>query len=210
MSSQYHLSPYHLYGIANAGSVIIEYLLEKGGIPYTASYPTKVERDEVSYRAHSPRGQVPVLITPEGDGISESLGIIIYLLDRHPGIGLLPEKGDPARGKTLQWLSFLAVNLYTANQRCYQSYTFSGDHKEIKRGGFGDRCAIYGELDAIVAPYCCGETLSAADLYLYMFLKWDKRLDDVLATHPNLSALHEAVSALDYVDAVHKRQPSKR
>ena len=200
-------SSYHLYGIARAGSVIIEYLLEKGGIPYTVSFPDKAERDTAAFRIHSPRGQIPVLITPEGDGISESLAIILYLLDRHPEIGLWPDPADKARGKTLQWLSFLAVNLYTANQRYYQTASFNGDQKAIRKGGFDDRRMIYGELDAVLSPYFVGTRLTAADLYLYMFLKWDRHVDQVLADHPNLARLYHDIDGLDYVAPVNNRQP---
>ena len=127
--------PYHLYGISGAGSLVIEYLLEKGQIAYDITYVDEAQRNAKSFRDLSPRGQIPLLITPEGHGLTESIAITIYLLDRHPEIGLMPAE-NPERGKTLQWLSFLGVNLYTANQRYYQTHYFHGDQDVIQRKRF--------------------------------------------------------------------------
>ena len=76
--------PYHLYGISGAGSVVIEYLLEKGQIAYDITYVDDAQRSAKSFRDLSPRGQIPLLITPEGHALTESLAIAIYLLDQHP------------------------------------------------------------------------------------------------------------------------------
>ena len=205
-------SPYHLYGITKAGSVIIEYLLEKGGIPHKVSYPNADERAAPSFRAYSPRGQIPVLVTPEGHGFSESLAIILYLLDQHPELELLPQHHDPKRATAMQWLSFLAVNLYTANQRLYQTHNFNGDEAVIRKGGIKDRLKIYDELETALAadgPYFCGGILTATDLYGFMLLNWDGRVDQVLSTRPHLAQWHDKIASLDYVKRVDARQPER-
>ena len=202
------VKPYHLYGISGAGSVVIEYLLEKGQIAYDITYVDDAQRNAKSFRDLSPRGQIPLLITPEGHALTESLAITIYLLDQHPEIGLMPSK-NPERGKTLQWLSFLAINLYTANQRYYQTHYFHGDQDVIKEGGYNDRIKIYGELEAGLSPYLAGDECTAADLYLFMLLNWDRDLKNILITHPKLKALYKAVRGLPYIRAVNERQPPK-
>ena len=199
------IKQYHLYGIPRAGSVVIEYLLEKGGIPYQCSFADQETRNSDAFRKMSPRGQIPILITPDGHIITESLAIIVYLLNEHPEIGLYP-KDNPAKGKTLQWLSFLAINLYTANQRYYQTASFHGDPDVIKEGGYHDRRKIYEELEAAADPYLAGQEITAADLYLFMLLNWDRELKDILLSHPKLKQLFKALKACDYVQAVNERQ----
>ncbi len=200
---------YKLYGISGAGSLVVEFLLEKGNVPYHMHYPDKAERSDANFRDMSPRGQIPVLVTPDGHAMTESVAIVTYLLEHHPEIGLIPPIGDGARGAVLQWLSFLAINLYTANQRYSQTSNFSGDKDVIINGGYEDRRNIYGEIELALNPYLCGDTVTAADLYLYMQLRWDRELKDVLAHHPNMSQLYKDISALDYVQSVKARQPAR-
>ena len=187
---------------------MVEYLFKKGGIEYDITYVDQEAREAPSFRAMSPRGQIPVLILPEGQVMTESLAIVMYLLDQHPEIGLLPQ-AIPQRVKTLQWLSFLAINLYTANQRYYQTTSFHGDPDVIKAGGFDDRNAIYVELEAALTPYLAGEQITAADLYLYMLLTWDRTLVEVLARHPKLKQFYKTMRDQPYVKAVNQRQPPK-
>ncbi|MCE2517307.1 MAG: glutathione S-transferase family protein [Alphaproteobacteria bacterium] len=204
-------SGFHLYGISWAGSVIAEYLFEWAGVEYTISFPDQAERDTPAYRAISPKGQIPVLVDEHGQGFSESLAITIYLLDRFPETGLIAPPGEMARGKCLQWLAYLATILYNANQRIYQSYSFSAPEDALIKSGIADRMICYDEIDAALAsqPFLCGSRLTAADLYLHMLLNWDRRIDHQLSTRPRLKALFDHVSALPQVRAVQARQPKR-
>ena len=50
----------------------------------------------------------------------------------------------------------------------------------FKESGFHDRIKIYDELEAALSPYLAGDECTAADLYLFMLLNWDRDLKNVL------------------------------
>lgn len=199
---------FHLYGISGAASLIAEFLLTSAGVKYRISFPDQAERASPEYRAISPKGQVPVLVDEEGNSFSESLAITFYLLERFPSTNLIAPINHPAHGKCLQWLAYLATILYNANQRMYQGYSFSGDNEMLRESGLGDRRASYDELNTALAhsAFLAGDQISAADLYLYMLLTWDRNIDDELSSRPHLTRVYHAVADLPYVKQVMAHQ----
>ena len=61
---------YKLYGIPYLGSMAIELLMEEAGIKYDIIFATPEERNSEEFKMISPRGLVPVLITPSGQSLS--------------------------------------------------------------------------------------------------------------------------------------------
>lgn len=198
----------HLYGIAGAGSLAAEFLLAIAGADYSISFPDKDERSTPEYLAISPKGQIPVLVDEDGHAISESIAIIITILERID-TGMIAPVGHPARGKCLQWLSYLATVLYNANQRIYQGYRFSGPEVVFAKSGMADRRHCYDELENALSDqaFLCGDEISAADLYLFMLLKWDRKIALELDKRPKLKALFTAVSSIPQVQDVLAQQP---
>ena len=74
---------YKLYGIPYLGSMAIELLMEEAGIKYDIVFTTPEERSSEDFKKISPRGLVPVLITPSGQSIFEGPAIINFLLETH-------------------------------------------------------------------------------------------------------------------------------
>ncbi len=101
---------YKLYGIPYLGSMVIEFLMEEASIKYDIIFPTSVERNSSEFKKISPRGLVPVIITPHGVSIFEGLAIINFLLETHQN-NLIAPVGNPDRAKCWQWLSFLSTAL---------------------------------------------------------------------------------------------------
>lgn len=201
---------FRLYGISGAGSLIAEFLLTLAAEDYDRIFPSQADRQDQSFKSLSPTGQIPVLITPEGHSMAESLAITIYLINRFPNINMIAPATSPAHGKSLQWLSYLATNLYTANQRYYQTYAFDGDQNAIRQSGWNDRRHCYGLIDQAGQRYLAGDDVSAADLYLYMLLRWDRELDAVLADHPRLDHIYHAVDQMPAIQQVIASQPPKK
>jgi glutathione S-transferase len=200
------MASFRVYGISGAGSLVVEYILALAGADYELICLEKEDRDGEAFRRISPAGQIPALATPEGDTIFESLAITIYLLERFPDARLIAPQGHPQRMHCLQWLSFLSSSLYSANLRFYYPERY-GPENEVRSIAQSERRAIYDLIDAQSLPYLAGETMSAADLYLYMLLMWDEALDEELASRPNMRRIAEHVGALPEVQGVMARQP---
>ena len=90
------ITSYKLYGIPYLGSMAIELLMEEAGIKYDIIFPTTEERNSVEFKKISPRGLVPVLITPSGQSIFEGPAIINFLLETH-NTNLIAPIGNPDR-----------------------------------------------------------------------------------------------------------------
>ena len=200
---------FHLYGISGAGSLIVEFLLTLANQPYDRSFPTKEERQLPSFKSIAPTGQIPVLITPEGHHLSESLAITHYLLARFPETKLIAPISEQSHGVCLQWLSYLATTLYPANQRYYQTSSFDGDQDALRQSGWNDRLHCYDLLEGAGEGLLAGAQISAADLYLYMLLRWDQDLDAILASRPRLKQIYHAVESMPAVQEVLAQQPHK-
>ena len=200
---------FHIYGMSGAGSLIVEFILTIAGQDYTISFPDYDARQDPEFKSFSPRGQIPILVTPEGHHIGESLAITYYLLNRFPDCGLIDPADHPNHGLVLQWLSYLATTLYNANQRYYQTKSFDGNQEAIRESGFNDRRHCYDLIEARTGDWLAGGHISAADLYLYMLLRWDRNMDQELATRPRLKRIFDQVAAVPAIKSVIDRQPKK-
>ncbi len=61
----------------------------------------------------NPLGQLPTLITPGGEMLTESVAILWTLLERHPS-RWVPPPSDARRAQHLQWMCFAATHIYAA------------------------------------------------------------------------------------------------
>ena len=90
---------YRLYGRPGTGSVTIEAILETVGEPYEVEHVPRSPGGEVPdvLVRLNPLGQVPVLRLPDGEIMTESAAIALYLADKHPKAELAPLPGSTER-----------------------------------------------------------------------------------------------------------------
>ena len=122
---------YKLYDIPYLGAMVVEVLMEEAGIEYEIIFLSQEERLSSEFKKISPRGLIPVLITPDGTSIFEGLAIINFLLETHQ-TNLIAPIGDPDRAKCYQWLSFLSTALGNANNRFFFPERYRSIEKVIK------------------------------------------------------------------------------
>jgi glutathione S-transferase len=172
------------------------WLLEELGPHYEIEYVT-IQRGDGSGapdpKNPHPHKQVPALIHDE-TLVTESAAIALYLTDLHPGTGLGPLVGDPARGAYLTWLAYYAGVLepvVVAHSRG------ASEERDI---------AAYQALDERLqttleaGPYLLGEAFSAADILYVSLLQFGRNLlpdhkvyDDYLARLNERPALARAL-----------------
>src|SRR6202012_4732467 len=102
-----------LYGFKSSGSVAVEAALTLIGAPYTridAALWGDAE-EQARARAANPLGQIPALLLPSGELMTESAAILIWLADAHPQAGLAPGPQSPQRPAFLRWMAYLAVEI---------------------------------------------------------------------------------------------------
>ena len=101
-----------VYGALGSGSVPVEAALTLIGAPFEVIEGATWEHDpEVLARveAVNPLKQIPAVVLPSGEILTESAAILIWLADAHPAARLGPAVSDPGRGQFLRWMAFVAA-----------------------------------------------------------------------------------------------------
>ena len=107
---------YILYSDQGSGGVAVEAALTLMGQPYDlVEAPTSEPQDTAGgdrVLAANPMRQVPALVFPSGEVMTESAAILIRL-GEHPQAGLVPGPDDPRRSAFLRWMAFVAAAIYS-------------------------------------------------------------------------------------------------
>lgn len=184
-----------LYGLklSNYYSLIKAVLIEKGlEFEEVKSAPSQ---DEESLK-RSPMGKMPS-IEVDGQYMSESLAIFIYLERLRPEPALLPS--DPfAAGKAIELSSHLKLDIELVARRCLPEVLFgkpvSDETKAEVRADLAKGMNAVERL-YVCKPYALGSEFTIADLFTqYTFglatLVANKVLGiDLLADHPRITEL---------------------
>lgn len=174
-----------LYGAQASGSVAVEAALTLLDVPYVliegATWVEAEARERVA--AANPMRQVPTIIYPNGEVMSESAAILIDLADGHPEARLAPAIDDPKRRQFLRWMFFVSASIYSLHW-VKPDPTRIGAPPEAKDAivdGVHERIATcWAMMDGQVKPgrYLLGDDLSVLDLYVTVisrFGPWRKR-----------------------------------
>ena len=104
-----------LYGSKGSGSAAIEMALERCALPYQVQRASTWEPDsaQAELQKVNPLGQIPTLLDPGGEVLTESAAILIHLGLIFPQAGLLPVVSGP-RAEHLRGLVYVAANCYSA------------------------------------------------------------------------------------------------
>lgn len=178
-----------LYGAAGSGSVAVEAALTLLGQPFEVLEAATWEQPEARERvaAANPMRQVPALVFPSGEVMTESAAILIDLADRNPRARLAPPVDDSLRRQFLRWMVYVSSAIYSLHwikpdvSRIGAPSSSALDVVDA----IHDRIAFcWSVMDSELepAPYLLGEELSVLDLYVAVisrFGPWRKRFYEV-------------------------------
>jgi len=165
---------YRLYGRPGSGSDIPQMLLEEIGAPYELIHIGRQPADVEVLRRAAATDKVPALTLPDGGTIFESAAICIHLAETHPRARLAPPSGTAEHARYLQWMVYLAANLYECARRIYYPHKYGGEAgaEAVKQQAIRDFPELVGPLVPSLRPYVLGEAICAADFYLYVVDGW--------------------------------------
>jgi GST-like protein len=178
--------PYVVYGQKGTGSVPVEATLLLLGEPYELVERAPTEKpeardlsDEEMARVN-PMQQVPALVLPNGELMTESAAILIHLADSHPTARLSPALDDSKRPAFLRWMIFVAAQIYGQVWARDDLGRLAAEeaHKPVIRERTAERMAYcWRIMDAQVNPgrYILGDDLSVLDLYVTVVSRWGPR-----------------------------------
>jgi glutathione S-transferase len=203
---------YKLYARPGSGSVVVEAILEEAGADYEVEQVIRLadRKPPESLLKLNPLGQVPVLILPNGERMTESAAIAIYLADLYPAAKLAPKPDSPLRPAYLKWLLYMATTIYLSDIRMLycQRYTADPNGAEgVKQAAIAQMAREWDILAAALGNrhYMVGDTISVADIYAAMLATWNPDVPVFFARHPNVRALYDRVCARPKIAAIFKR-----
>ena len=162
------------------------------------------------YLALNPNGRVPTLVI-DGASQHEAAALLITLADADPAHRFAPQPGDPDRALFLQWMFNLANEVQPLLRQWWYPGEVAGEaHAEAVRATVERRLqAAWERIDAALAqrgPYLLGASISAADLYLTMLLRWSRQTARQGIDWPRLRALAELTTSRPAFAEVYARE----
>lgn len=184
-----------LYGARGSGAVPVEAALTLLERPYelidsyTFDHDDKESGDKVL--AANPMRQVPALVLPSGEVITESAAILIYLADRHPASRLAPAPDDPKRGQFLRWMVFVSsaiYALYWVKDDPSRLVPDPAGHAALEARVLNRISDCWGIMDSQVEPgrYILGDELSVLDLYVTAVTRFRPRRNRFYEVAPKM------------------------
>lgn len=193
---------YVVYGGAGTGSVAMEAALTLAGAAHRIEEPDwrDVGLDDPLAKIN-PMRQVPALVLPSGELMTESAAMLMQIGEAHPGSGLSPAAGSPMRPRFLRWMSFISGQVYALYWIRDVPSRIAADEagQALARTRTAERITecwrIMGEGIAPAGRFLLGDEISVLDLYLTVLSRWGPRRKGFYAAAPNLAPVVRAVDA---------------
>jgi glutathione S-transferase len=160
---------------------------------------TKKTASGQNYLEINPAGYVPCLQLDDGRTLTEGPAILQYVADRAPGKLLAPANGSFERYHLQQWLNFISAELHKSFSPLFNPGA-SEDWKNAVRQTIAARLGVVATR-LKDAPYLLGDSLSVADIYLFVVLGWAAYVNLDLSPWPALQAFMGRVGGREAVQA---------
>src|SRR5690349_4395308 len=176
-----------LYYSPGACSQAPHILLHEIGLAHDAArvdLKSKMVEDGRSYLQVNPKGSVPALELDNGEVLTENAVVLQYLGDR-AGSDVLPALGNFRRYRVLEMVNFITTEVH-------KSFSPLFNHNAAEETKHFFREQLRHKLDYLdgkisPGPFALGETLTIADPYLFVMIRWADAMVG-LDNWPNLSA----------------------
>lgn len=189
-----------IFGAAGSGSVPIEAMLTLLGVPYEVVEAVTWE-DEAARKlieTINPLRQVPAIVLPSGEVITESAAILIYLADLYPG--LAPALSDPRRAQYLRWIVYVSAAIYAFAWIKDDTMRIAASKEDGPRvlDRIHDRIAdCWHMMDEQITPghYILGDELTVLDLYVTVISRFGPWRTRFYKSAPKMAEIVRRVDA---------------
>ncbi len=197
------MTAYRLFSALGSGGVPIEAAMSLIGLPYEIiEAPTwEGEAQTAKVAPINPLKQIPALVTPVGETITESAAILIWLADRFPEARLGPTIDDTHRAQFLRWMTFIPASIYSLFWVRDDPSRLCGDDPEVQariKAATAERIVdCWRMMESQVSPgrYLLGDELSVLDLYVTVVSRWGPRRVRFYEVAPRMAEVVKRVDA---------------
>jgi GST-like protein len=193
---------YVVHGAKGAGSVPVEAALTLMDLPYdhVEAAPWLGEAAAAELARVNPLKQVPALILPSGELMTESAAILIWLADNHPEARLAPTMAELTRPAFLRWMAYVSAAIYSLFWIRDDPMRLTDEADEaakikLRTGARITEC--WRLMDAQLDPgrYLLGDDLTVLDLYVAVASRWAERRRRFYEVAPKMAAVVKRVDA---------------
>lgn len=193
-----------IYGALGSGSVPVEAALTLAGQAFEVIEGATWEHDEAvlaKVRAVNPLVQIPALALADGEILTESGAILIWIADRWSEAKLGPAIDDPRRGQFLRWMTFIPASIYSLFWVRDEPSRLAGTDEAAQarvKAATAERIAdCWRMMDQQVEPgrYILGDALTVLDLYVTVVSRWGPGRNRFYREAPKMAAVVRRVDA---------------
>lgn len=191
-----------LYGAAASGSVAVEAALTLLGLRYEliegATWADAAARERVA--PANPMRQIPTLLLPGGEVMTESAAILIYLADLHPEARLAPRPDEPLRRPFLRWMLHVSSAIYALHwiKPDVARIGAPASSRDAVVDAVHERIAFcWARMDEQLAPgrWLLGDELTVLDLYVATVSRFGPWRERFYAVAPRMGEVVRRVDA---------------
>jgi GST-like protein len=197
------MANYRIFSAQGSGGVPVEAAMSLIGLPYEiVEAPTwEGEAQTAKVAAINPLKQIPALVTPRGETITESAAILIWLADQFPQARLGPAVDDPARAQFLRWMTFIPASIYSLFWISDAPSRLAGPDQDLQariKAAIKDRIVdCWAMMESQLKPgrYLLGDELTVLDLYVTVLSRWGPRRVRFYDAAPRMSQVVRRIDA---------------
>ncbi len=207
---------YVLYTARRSGAASVEVMLGALGLEFELKDATPWSEPPgpcfEELQSVNPLGQLPTLVTPGGEILTESVAVLWTLLERHPS-EWVPAPSTWERAACLRWMQFASSTAYAAVGVADYPARWTTSRSPAARAAV-ERAAVARmklawDIVARAFPqntgFMLGKRPFVCDVYLANLSRWWKMRDDLQAAYPSFAAMMDRVDALPVVAPVWRR-----
>ena len=196
------------------GSAIVELQLVLYGLPHELVRAGNIHQDPGARAAlgrYNPLIQVPTLVLPNDEVMTESAAITLLLADLAKSDLLIPRARARDRAAFFRWLIFLVASIYP-------SFVYSDTPERFVKGNGGEsyqvnviehRKSMWKVMEEEArrrgGPFFLGPRMTAIDVFLACMVHWRPKEEWFQAETPCLWRAAMEVAALPAIEAAYKR-----
>lgn len=194
-----------VYGALGSGSVPVEAALTLIGLPYEVVEAATWDFDPevlATVEKVNPLKQVPALVLPSGEILTESGAILTWLADSWPEARLGPAVGDPRRAQFLRWMTYIPAAIYSMFWVRDEPSRLGGPDpaqgERIKQATAERIADCWRMMDQQITPagdFLLGDALSVLDLYVAVVSRWGPGRNRFYREAPGMAPVVRRVDA---------------
>jgi GST-like protein len=180
-----------VHGARGTGSVLVEAMLTLLELPFSVARASQKT---------NPMRQVPALILPSGEVMTESAAILIWLSETYGNGAFAPLPGDARRPAFLRWMSFISSQIYAhfwVLDGVSRIVSDKAAQAEVRQRLIDRLAHNWGVMESQTnaGPYVLGKMLTPLDLYVAVVSRWGSGRARLHEVAPRLGQVARRIDA---------------